>query len=265
MRALLMRLAAPMQSWGNQSRFIERDTQLEPSKSGVLGIVAAALGRRRGDALDDLAGLSMGVRVDREGKKLVDFHTAGGGNAPPEFLALHSAKTYGVSKANGNTPDTAVTRRQYLSDARFLVALAGEEALLRRIVEGLGAPVFPLFLGRKSFVPTEPVLHDRETPLRDGESLRSILEVEAWEAHPHDLRWDSLRRCRVPKSKELRLVLEVGEAEQASAARRPDHPISFVRARREFRERLVRTEFTSKPIDRWLAAQAGRAEGTPAA
>ena len=44
---LLLRLQGPMQSWGTTSRFDERDTQLEPSKSGVLGLVCAAIGRDR--------------------------------------------------------------------------------------------------------------------------------------------------------------------------------------------------------------------------
>ena len=55
MPTLLMRLAGPMQSWGTGSRFDERDTQLEPSKSGVVGLLCAALGRDRAEPVDDLA------------------------------------------------------------------------------------------------------------------------------------------------------------------------------------------------------------------
>ena len=73
---LLFRLAGPMQSWGVQSRFTVRDTGLEPSKSGVIGLVCAALGRARNQPVDDLAALRMGVRVDREGKLAKDYHTA---------------------------------------------------------------------------------------------------------------------------------------------------------------------------------------------
>jgi len=43
MPTLLLRLAGPMQSWGLSSRFTIRDTSLEPSKSGVLGLLCAAL------------------------------------------------------------------------------------------------------------------------------------------------------------------------------------------------------------------------------
>src|SRR5262245_45694114 len=85
MGTLLLRLAGPMQSWGTDSRFSVRDTGLEPSKSGVIGLLCAALGKPRveqpGDGQPTLAKLSalrMGVRVDREGVMRRDFHTAGG-------------------------------------------------------------------------------------------------------------------------------------------------------------------------------------------
>src|SRR5690606_33869407 len=77
---LLLLLSGPMQSWGTQSRFAHRDTDFEPSKSGVLGLVGSALGMSRDDddLLQALASLKMGVRVDREGRILRDYHTAGG-------------------------------------------------------------------------------------------------------------------------------------------------------------------------------------------
>ena len=76
MSTLLLRLAGPMQSWGTQSRHSLRDTGQEPSKSGVIGLVAAALGRPRDRDISDLAGLRMGVRVDHEGRVSKDFHAA---------------------------------------------------------------------------------------------------------------------------------------------------------------------------------------------
>ena len=68
MPTLLLRLAAPMQSWGVSSRFTVRDTLREPTKSGVVGLIAAALGRPRTVQLDDLATLRMGVRIDQPGR-----------------------------------------------------------------------------------------------------------------------------------------------------------------------------------------------------
>lgn len=68
-----------MQAWGTQSRFIVRDTGWEPSKSGVVGLLCAALGCSRDDdqTVVELASLRMGVRVDGEGALLSDYHTAG--------------------------------------------------------------------------------------------------------------------------------------------------------------------------------------------
>jgi CRISPR system Cascade subunit CasD len=144
MPTLLMRLVGPLQSWGTTSRFDERDTQLEPSKSGVLGLLCAALGRDRAEPVDDLARLRMGVRVDREGALMRDYQTATG------VLVAATAK-----------PDmnrTVVSPRFYLSDAGFLVGLEGDdEALLQRLNAALRAPRWPLALGRKAFVPSKPV------------------------------------------------------------------------------------------------------------
>lgn len=143
MATLLLRLAGPMQSWGTTSRFDERDTQLEPSKSGVLGLVCAALGRDRAEPVDDLAALRMGVRIEREGVPMRDYQTA-----------------TGVAIASSGKPDltrTVVSPCYYLADAVFLVGLEGDSSTLAIINEALARPVWPLALGRKSFVPSLPV------------------------------------------------------------------------------------------------------------
>lgn len=144
MATLLMRLAGPMQSWGTTSRFDERDTQLEPSKSGVLGLLCAALGRDRAEPVDDLAKLRMGVRVDREGVLLRDYQTATG------VLIAANAK-----------PDkdrTVVSPRFYLADAAFLVGMEGTDRdLLEELNAALRAPRWPLALGRKSFAASMPI------------------------------------------------------------------------------------------------------------
>jgi len=157
MPTLLIRLSGPMQSWGTTSRFDERDSQLEPSKSGVLGLICAALGRDRAQPVDDLASLKMGVRVDREGQLMRDYQTA-----------------TGVVNAAGKSDlgRTVISPRYYLADAVFLVGLEGNDpALLTRIVSALQSPVWLLALGRKGFPPGEPVhLPDGlvYTPLRDA-------------------------------------------------------------------------------------------------
>lgn len=145
MATLLLRLAGPMQSWGTTSRFDERDTQREPSKSGVIGLLCAAFGRDRAEPVDDLAALRMGVRVDREGVLMRDYMTAMG--------VINAA-----GKADENR--TVVSHRYFLSDAVFLVGFEGDPALLTQIHAALKRPVWPLSLGRKSYVPSAPVFLD---------------------------------------------------------------------------------------------------------
>ncbi|WP_457630558.1 type I-E CRISPR-associated protein Cas5/CasD [Oceanithermus sp.] len=155
MATLLLKLVGPMQSWGSHSRFDYRDTEREPTKSGVLGLVAAALGRDRSEPVDDLASLRLGVRVDREGSVAVDFQTA-----QDVIKANVSREKWERARSKGKTTgtqDTVVSRRQYLADAAFLVGLEGDGELLRDIEDALHRPRWALFLGRKGYVPAEPV------------------------------------------------------------------------------------------------------------
>lgn len=139
---LRLRLVGPMQSWGTRSRFDRRDTEVAPSKSGVIGLVAAALGRARDASVVDLAALRFGVRVDREGVLKSDFHTA-----QAVVLADES-----------QLMDTAVTRRAYVADAAYLVGLEGtDRGLLDSIQGALIEPHWPLALGRRAFAPSLPV------------------------------------------------------------------------------------------------------------
>jgi CRISPR system Cascade subunit CasD len=212
MNMLLLRLAGPMQSWGTQSRFTTRDTGLEPSKSGVVGLICAALGRARSQPVEDVAALRMGVRVDHEPIMASDYHT-----------------TLDVVKASGAKPkagEAVVSVRYYLTDGDFLVGLESTDlSLLEQIHAALGDPYWPLFLGRKAFPPAMPVR------LADG----------LW--HKHDLRQALVEypRChRVDDDRvtELRLVLE----DTAGEAVRIDQPVSSL-ADRRFAPRRVKTEF----------------------
>jgi len=159
MSTLLLRLAAPLQSWGLESKFDTRNTQREPTKSGVLGLLAAACGIRRDDtsALKEMTRLHFGVRVDQEGQMLRDFHMA------------HGTKDY-------------VTYRYYLSDAVFLCGLESDDrCLLETYAEQLQHPAYPLFLGRRSCPPTLPLVLgirdcDLETALREEKRLTEHTE-----------------------------------------------------------------------------------------
>jgi len=197
-----------MQSWGTESRFGVRDTGREPSKSGVIGLLCAALGRSRSAPLNDLIALCMGVRVDREGTLAVDYHTA-----------------QQVLKASGGIKSTELSRRYYLADATFLVGMQGQTSLLKKLHAALQAPHWLLYLGRKAFIPGAPVW------LRDGLRISEKLEKAL----------GSFPLLVETKADLLRIVLDDPNGEQV----RSDVPISF--AERRFFNRRVHTGFISPP------------------
>ena len=83
MPTLLLQCVGPLQAWDTQSNFGVRTTGREPSKSGITGLLCAALGRARTEPVADLAALRMGVRrEDRRHVGRQDVCLAGGGKFP---------------------------------------------------------------------------------------------------------------------------------------------------------------------------------------
>lgn len=165
---LLLRLEAPLQSWGLRGRWDVRDTGKEPSKSGIVGLLGCALGYKKGDPrleaeLD--AKLVLGIREEREGTESLDFQTINGD---------HFVADGGIKKDY-----TVVSPRAYLHDASFLVAIGGPAELLSRCKAALESPRWPIYLGRKSCVPTRPVLDCMTTAYKD---IRDALTRHPWQA-----------------------------------------------------------------------------------
>ncbi|MCC6445036.1 MAG: type I-E CRISPR-associated protein Cas5/CasD [Armatimonadetes bacterium] len=201
---LLMPLSGPMQSWGYRSRFDDRDTGQEPTRSGVIGLLCAALGVPRSDnewlrRLD--AALRMGVRVDAPGRVMVDYHTA-----------------QNVMIAKGDGATNVQSWRYYLADARFMVGLESEDrALLEEMEKALRHPVWTLALGRKSFPLSEP-------PHLPGGSLRPDTPLlDALKASPWRSQWP-----RHAPDLPLRYVIESDDPEPAGIPRTlNDRPLDF--------------------------------------
>lgn len=196
---LCLRLEGPLQSWGLRARWDVRDSGDEPSKSGVVGLLGCALGYpvydKRLEALD--RELVMGVRVENEGRKLVDFQTITG--------VVPTAD--GSSRGSADNPYTIISPRTYLQDGAFLIALSGPEDMLIKCRTALAAPKWPLFLGRKSCPPTRPVF-DAFTDMYIG--LEDVLRRYPWD-------WAGRSTLKVmPQS--LRCILE----DPAGEAVRPD-------------------------------------------
>jgi CRISPR system Cascade subunit CasD len=203
MSTLLIRLAAPLQAWGVDAKFDRRLTERVPTKSGILGLAAAALGRRRNESLEDLQALRFGVRVDRDGVLMRDYHTA------------KSVKA------------AYVTNRYYLSDAVFLAGLEGDGILLEEIEHALQHPVFPLFLGRRSCPPEGRL----SLGIRSGKTLYEALKEEP------RLVGDFQRSREAPVIK-LRILMDAEEDDQDAFFQR-DIPVTFNQTHRKFGFRRV--------------------------
>lgn len=240
--SLVLRLAGPLQSWGNRSQYNRRETASEPTKSGVLGLLAAALGRRRSDPIEDLLGLQLGVRTDRPGRLLRDYHTASDyrGNPLPSAAVLKSGRQKPTSPAKY----TAVTRRFYLEDAVFVAALHGHPDFLVTLSQAVAHPGFPLALGRRSCVPTQPILI-RRSHASDDDAARQL-----WPGLPAEVLanvpWQGGRPGAAGAD---HITLAVTVDDPAGNDTRDDVPASFHPQRRAMSQRRVRHE--------WIAIATG--------
>ncbi len=224
MPTLLLRLVGPMQSWGIASRFDQRDTGKEPSKSGVVGLIAAALGIDRANWIDlePLAALTMGVRHDRPGIQRRDYQTAGCARGDAIITADGKPAKGGV-----------VSHRFYLADAAFLVGLESEDrVLLERIHAALRNPFWPLALGRKSYMPSESIWMPDAL---NGSSMHEALANSRWIGKL--LPWEKEQPAR---------LLVSWESNDESGVLRMDQPLSSF-AERRFGARHVRSEWVSLP------------------
>ncbi len=206
MSTLLIELAGAQQSWGSRSRFAARATELAPTRSGVVGLLAAALGLERTASLDRFDGLRFGVRIDQPGRLERDFQT--------------------TRSLDGQT-SFPLSQRYYLADAVFLVGIETDDDEIRAYREALAHPYFPLFLGRRAFPPSGPIPIDLAML-----PLRQALESAPWRARPHHRR----------RHRDQQVLLEiVADAEPGDpiGETRQDVPESFDPRRRRHRQRDV--------------------------
>ncbi|MER5951710.1 type I-E CRISPR-associated protein Cas5/CasD [Streptomyces sp. NPDC001904] len=224
MSVLALRLAGPLQAWGASSRFTRRTTESAPTKSGVIGLLAAAQGIDRDDdaRLAPLAALRFGVRIDQPGTRIRDFHTA------------HHA-------VSGKS--MPLTERFYLADAVFVAALEGPPNLLTELDQALRTPVYAPFLGRRSCPPALPV----ELGLHEA-TLEEFLAQVPWQAGAWYCR--QLGIGRPPHQRpQLTVLREAAAGEQSSSDALRDQPLSFSAAHRRHALRSVITTTVPAPPD----------------
>ena len=131
---LTLQLEGPMAGWCVDGRQRYRPTQMAPSKDAIVGLLACALGRKRGTYLGDLQSLGIDVETVATGEVFTDYHT------------ITNCATY-----DGKSQDrTAITYRQYVSQPRYRVTIQGDGGLLELLSHALTYPQWQLYLGRRS-------------------------------------------------------------------------------------------------------------------
>lgn len=244
---LLLLCAGPLQSWGHHSHFNQRDTAAFPTRSGILGLLAAALGRDRDEPVDDLARLGLTVRVDRPGVLLRDLHTVGGG-----LPAAATVTTAQGKKRSGDTT-TLLSHRYYLADAAFTIAVTSPSpsGLLIDCERALRAPRWPLFLGRRACPPTGPLF----LALVD-DALHHLVRLPLAAPTPRtgritptvDFLSDSpLDRLPLPDG------VHAGDPAEAAhpSTSLNDQPVTFHPTRRSYRARPLFRRTVTPPADQW--------------
>ena len=206
-------LDGPLQSWGFDSQYNRRNTGLMPTKSAIAGMCCAAFGLPRGSGEEKEFLVKFGkvrmtaiaiprrvVEKELPVRRLQDYHTV-----------------QNTMTAEGKNKDCHITHRQYLTDASFGVILEGESDLLSKISDALADPVWGIWLGRKTCIPSAPVF----AGLKDNQddALRLLIGENALESFT--------RQEEVETFSEGRDTL-------------PDAPVSFATEQRLFSPRRVR-------------------------
>jgi CRISPR system Cascade subunit CasD len=176
---LAILLDGPLQSWGVDSRYQQRDTAAFPTKSGIIGLLAAALGidkhaPNEATLLAPYVALRLTVLrspsgVPKRSGRLTDFHTVGGG-----YDSAAGWQRLSISRrATGGPADTVITRRSYLTDSAFVALLEGDRTVLATAADALSDPCWGLWFGRKACIPAAPLAPTIEaTPQAAFDALR---------------------------------------------------------------------------------------------
>lgn len=217
---LLLRLAGPLQSWGDSSRFTRRETRSEPTKSGIIGMLACAQGRTREDPIEDLLQLSFGVRIDQRGSVIRDLQTE------KSLARKHDSRNF--------VKVLPLTHRYYLADAIFLAAIEAPRETLCTLDDALRHPKWPLYLGRRSCPPAYPLnlgIHD------EYESIDHALAQHPWQA----AEWYRRRHA----TERLEVVRDARYDEPGFVQN--DMPLTFSQRHREYSGRPVKRYFVDNP------------------
>ncbi len=206
MPTLILAFEGPWQSWGSGSKFDYRQTEPIPKKSGVIGMIAAAMGRKREESLLDLNQLELTIRIDQPGIVCEDFQT--------------------MKVAGQEHP--YISHKFYLADAKFLVCLTHPSSdFLKEIATALNHPFYPIYLGRRNCPPA-------------GKLVRDLINEEDGEAAARSYPWlasEWFKKKHQKPPQNLRIFKEGNGGFRQ--IRLKDLPVSFERVNRQYKNRLI--------------------------
>lgn len=165
---LILKLQGVMQAWGEHTFEGLRPSANFPTRSAMVGLLAACLGIDRKDRQQQQAlaeSILYAVRQDETGRhviKMTDYHTVK--DAREDYVGLKSH-------------NTIVTQREYLLDVLFTVALWNTDNAvytLDKLQEALLKPHYTPFLGRRSCPITRPLFEDRVQAIHANDALNQI-------------------------------------------------------------------------------------------
>lgn len=207
MKTLLLKLSGPMQSWGTDSKFESRYTDYYPSKSAIVGMIAASFGYRRDDErIIDLNEIDFAVRVDQNPNLIRDYQIAS------------------KYKKNGQFERHYVTNRYYLEDGIFIIALLGEDQRIEEVHQALKNPYFQIYMGRRSCPPPADFI----LGLVGKEPVEALLDLE-WQASEYFKKNNLNYKARIYADSHLVSGKEII---------RNDRVVSFSQKSRKYKERF---------------------------
>ena len=229
---LLLRLYGALASWGEQAVGEVRHTAAQPSRSALLGLLAAALGVERQDDLGQQAladGYRFAVYLDGVGSPLRDYHTVQSG-VPDRKTRFRTRR----QELAADKLSTIVSSREYRCDMHAVVAVQALDKSpysLTELAQALRQPHFVLYLGRKSCplaLPPAPQLV-RAATLKEAFAQVRWPSLSGLTGHHRDNPWPDALDRRAFGVTDARLFWEDGmePGEQPSYEHiRHDQPIS---------------------------------------
>lgn len=229
---LLFRLYGPMASWGDIAVGVNRPSYDHPSKSAIMGLLAAALGIRRDEEEKhrELAeSYNFAVAVHSSGTFLRDYHTVqvpSASSIKNQKYIVTRKEELGVDK---DELSTILSSRDYYCDSCYTVVVWARNAECPYSLEFFGKklmkPEFTFYLGRKSCPPSLPF----EAKIVSGENLEEVIKKADFKSQ------EFLSILKIPN--QVRLYWEGDEngLEPVHTITRRDHVIS--RKRWQFADR----------------------------